>query len=444
MNGIRRLGCLVFLLSGFSLAFADDLVRCEATPAPGEIAFVKPTAGAKSAVASTPSPNAMLALKGMSDSSSMGMMRPVSDSLNVAAFSSIQSVFSHKEIQQVTPTTDQQTEVGLPAGPSPKSVAAVFSALGYGPNAECTHAVASGGEDSNLPLVNLFGDNDADIDVARKSYLANPAQYTQDHPTEAAALKVHIQKWQAVLTKCFKPASESPAYSAMKVSAKLGHLAADQSQCLAYLVSKDHIVTARHCVFDSSDLTDIYEKGAATFTVIGDSLKHYQVCAAETTKAGKNIGLPEEELTLRIAPVKEDVSATQIFDASTIKPLMTPSGVQLPTSATVFSWIPHASEFDSRYTEDLGVAAGPGCYVIEYNAKRSCFTHFCPTYQGTSGSPLFAQASAGDWRMLAVHIGVARPNDGAYGVCTEDSNDAQNAAVTLDASALAKYMNQGK
>lgn len=437
---MRRDRCLSTLLIGLcssTCAIGDDVAPCSGLASPGELAFT--TSTVQTAASSSLRLPSVLRLTGVSSEDSVSSLAsPADANLKSSAFSAIIH-HNNPTTQQVTPETGQGDAIGVQTGAAPRTANPILKQLGYGAGNECTFAVASGAEDSDARLVGVFGNNPDLIASERKSYLADSSGYAQNNPIEAAALKDNIAKWQLVLSKCFKPAATSTAFGAMDAAHRLGHLRIDGTPtCLAYLVSKDHVLTARHCVYESSDLADAYQSGHASFQTIGDTGKAYRVCGATTAYPGRSKKLADEQLVLRIAAMPGPVGPARAVDADAIRPLLFLGALQMPTEAITFAWIPHASEFDKRYTNDLGVPSGPGCYVLRYDKGNACFTHFCPTYQGTSGGPMFTQAS-GAWSLLGVHIGVVKPlPPSPYDACTLNAKDTENSGVVVNAKSLAQ------
>lgn len=425
---------LVALIHPPSL-FADETVPCAKDSQPNEISFLDQNSTKPIAPTGPLIVNAARSVKAPTVYRVAGMR----------ASAQLITLFRRgdetEQVSGVLPVTDET--------PSGQQLSAadqvILTSLGLDKSPECSHEMAAAAEDSNLDLISYFVDDDAVIDAARREYLADPERYKQKYPVKAEVLRKHVELWRNVLQKCFTPANNAPEFASTNASSRLGFISLNgKGACLAYLVSRDHILTARHCIYHDDATTQVYRNGHATFSPVSDGNKHYQVCAVAGSLSGRSgDNIADEQVVLRIADTSQTGEGSALFDATSVRGLADKIHLQQPTKLLIFTWVPHASEFDARYTGDIAFRTGPGsdCIVMNYDQKAQCFTHFCPTYRGTSGSPIFADAG-GAWRLLGVHAGVAQPTDDAYAVCTAAPESTANTGVVLNKNSLSQFSKQ--
>ncbi|WP_275760564.1 hypothetical protein [Ralstonia pseudosolanacearum] len=298
-----------------------------------------------------------------------------------------------------------------------------------------------------------FGGNPNGPIEAREwqKYLANPSGYG-GAPDRAQAFADAVAAMKALLQKCFKPASQHPAYAELNIPQRLGFISVDgRHSCQGLLISKDHILTARHCWFDSPNNEPVtgYAKGAAYFVPSGSTGKRYQICAAETLLKGTSASLnslDEEQVVMRIAPVNYDLPKLDVSSPADIKVFPseeTPPPDAPVTMALTFTWVNGASKFDPTYKGDLAVGTVP-CFVVAYDVTAHCVINMCPTYEGTSGGPVFTQDAVGKWRFLGIHLGAAAPADHVYPTCVATTaSDKENSVLMPNMSLLTKFSIRG-
>ncbi|MHA6897302.1 trypsin-like serine peptidase [Ralstonia pseudosolanacearum] len=290
-----------------------------------------------------------------------------------------------------------------------------LAALGHKGDTACTGDVTSQVQPTQRVLRNIFGRNEERIASEWRTYLADPATYSANSSTKGKAFAAATAALQDMLSKCLKPASDAPAYSALDVPKRLGFLYVyGGQQCEAMLLSRDRILTARHCWFESKDITQEYQDGRVDFVPAGDSSKRYQVCAAETKALGASGTLEDEQIVLRIAPVSYDLPVVDLFPSHDIAPFVRKADdTSTSTSSVVFTWVAGAALVNPAFKDNLAVGS-TACYVQAYDSGKQCFTHMCQTYPGTSGAAMFTQEN-GTWKLLGMHIGAAKPTaDGLY------------------------------
>ena len=352
----------------------------------------------------------------------------------------------------VTTASDEQGNVlglqkGHPLTPPQKDL--LNSLISSPESLSCTQQVFEDATGTMNVVDAEFGGNpDGPIEAREwQKYLANPSNYT-GAPGRQQAFANAVAAMKLLLQKCFKPASQLPAYTKLNIPQRLGFISVDGRQsCEGLLISRDHILTARHCWFDSPNNEPVpgYAKGAAYFVPSGSTGKRYQVCAAETLSKGTSTSLNslgEEQVVMRIAPVNYDPSKLEVFNPTDIKAF--PSEEAPPpntpvTKALTFTWVNGASNFDSAYKGDLAVGTVP-CFVVAYDSAAQCAVNMCMTYEGTSGGPVFTQDSSGTWKLLGIHLGAAAPEDNVYPSCAATKASTQENSVLMpDMSLLAKF-----
>ncbi|SDC47019.1 trypsin-like serine protease [Paraburkholderia lycopersici] len=344
------------------------------------------------------------------------------------------------------------SNIGVPSL-APGQKAYLQGVLAAAPDAQdCTQDVFFDTNDALGELGQAYGGENQNVveqNTEWRKYLANPRAYGDSK--KAALFDKATTATKSLLTKCYKPASSSPAYEQLEIPKRLGFIVLDDRRvCEALLLSSDHILTARHCWYSTTDDKPRaeYLKGTAYFEQSGNTAKRHQICAAETKLKGTSQSLQsmsEEQVVMRIAPVSEDVTALEVMGADEIKPFPTssspPPNTPL-TSAVVFTWIDNAQALNPAFANDLAVGTVP-CFVIAYDASQRCFTNMCMTYEGTSGGPVFAKNPSGKWKLLGVHLGAAKPDDAVYPVCTSNGTKRVNAGLMPNMSLLAKFTTKG-
>lgn len=321
---------------------------------------------------------------------------------------------------------------------------AVFDSLGYNtPESQsCTKTVIMDASGAQAHVDSAFGSNAAKASQQWQKYLANPAAYTANDPDHGQVFAAAEAATKVLLQKCFSPATTAPAYTQLSIPKRLGFITVDGlQQCEALLISKDHILTARHCWFDSKETAAAYGTGKAYYASAADSSKRYQICAANSKVEDTSASLDDEQVVMRIASTGSDLPPLEIADPKEIKPFPSdraPPPDQQVTRLVTFTWIGNSARFNPAFENNLAVGTTP-CYVVAYDAPSQCFTNMCMTYEGTSGGAIFTADNAGKWKLLGMHIGAANPDDHKYPACTSTSTNKENAGLVANASLLAKY-----
>lgn len=309
----------------------------------------------------------------------------------------------------------------------------------------CTEDVTSQVRPTQAVLRNIFGRNEERIASEWRSYLADPATYSSKSAANGKAFAAATSALRDMLSKCFQPAAASPAYDALDIPKRLGFLYVyGGQQCEAMLLSRDRILTARHCWFEGKDVAQEYQNGRVDFIPVGDRSKKYQVCAAETKVLGASSTLQDEQIVLRIAPVSYDLPTLDLFPSHDIAPFIrNVDDTGQSTTSVVFTWVDSASLVSPAFKDNLAVGS-TACYVQAYDSGKQCFTHMCQTYPGTSGGAMFTREN-GTWQLLGMHIGAAKPTaDALYPACFEDAAPTQNAGLVANANLITKFMKKGK
>ncbi|UXY16653.1 hypothetical protein N8I74_06435 [Chitiniphilus purpureus] len=281
------------------------------------------------------------------------------------------------------------------------------------------------------------------FEVLWRKYLKDPDAFKAEQPQLATNFSNYHTHLNAVLNTCFTPAAPEGAYSAMDAPRRLGFLEfGEEHICEAYLISKEHILTARHCWQGRPSLINAYKAGKVTFRPLGSSDTRQQVCAAKTDKEGLSVNMPmkEELLVMRIAPVDFNPEPVKLASAKELVSWVEKKGEALPTQLTVFTRVSGAEIVSPKFKGSIGTSKPAGCYIVNYNPGTSCFTHYCLTYPGTSGAPVFANFGK-DWKLVGVHLGAAIPQTvKAYPSCGPNSTNLENAALLADQNLLNKYL----
>ncbi|SIO71980.1 Trypsin [Burkholderia sp. GAS332] len=436
---LRKLLFSVVLLYGlFPKVALSQLATCSAPTRPGEIVLVQPGPGNAPRPVKKPGPSSAR-LSGLSSISDVNSANHQAAGLTAILNRTLSSSLIGMNEQVIDPFL-QTNGIGQQLK-NAQALAAqnanILNRLGYGGNQKCTGSIVDDASSSDVALMSMFVNDEAKISEARRAYVGNPTGYVaQTDSTTAAAVKDNVEKWRKVLANCFMPASHSLAFGPSGAAGRLGVIFTEVGPtCEGLLVTSDHILTARHCVYESKDITGLYTDGGAYFSVVGTPSKKYQVCSVVSSYSGKGKTLEDESVLLRIADTGKPFAIPDTVDTKIIEPLLTQGVLQMPTSLTAFVDIPHASDIDSSYVEDIGVPTAPGCYVLDYDSNQGCFTHFCPTYSGTSGSPMFVQ-SGNAYKILGVHIGPTIDRTGTYGTCTTHAMQIENSAVVVNKAKL--------
>lgn len=267
-----------------------------------------------------------------------------------------------------------------------------------------------------------------------RQYRADSLTYMLSHP-EGNLIATAARTLPLFLNNCVQPINQVAGASSLDFEHRLGVLTSTRGRgCLGYLLSRDAILLARHCwAMEQSE----YSRGAVRFVLLGAPGREYQVCAMRTQGSPDGATIGREVVAMRIAPVAGVVLRTELASQQAA-PLLDAGQLTVPSSLLTPIYLRFASVFDSRYTLDTGATKLAGCYVLNNNTQRGCFTHFCMTTNGSSGGPIFLQQGS-SWRLFGVHVGPNAPVDQAYSTCVQDGVKLANAGVAVRASFLASF-----
>ncbi|WP_157903302.1 trypsin-like serine peptidase [Cupriavidus malaysiensis] len=333
----------------------------------------------------------------------------------------------------------QEGELQRVLGPEPISTAQKKNLEALASNPECPLLTLSTMNSKRQALGDSYPTYKDQTELQKDSrlYLADRGAYVARGSRNSAMFDDYFAATQAALSKCLLPATESRAYSELEIPKRLGFISLNSTTvCEAWLLSRDFILTARHCWAEDGPRQD-FQAGMGYFRPSGTT-KRYQICGAQTqNRKLSDKTLAEEQLVLRIAPVEYSVRAISVAAPAEVKSWKDLNGSKTPDSIVLFSWLDESAKYDASYPNDLFLPR-KSCYVVNYGTD-GCFSHFCPTFGGTSGAPIFAK-TAGTWKLLGVHIGAAQATGSPppYPAC-KDASPNVNGGLVANGDLIKKF-----